>query len=84
MMSAINKARPGAVLTSDASGSWGCRAWCGSHWFQVEWKGLGTTADYGITAKELLPIVVAAAVWGREWQGTTILARCDNWQWSPL
>ena len=78
MMSSINKARPGAVLTSDASGSWGCGAWCGSHWFQLEWKGLGTTADYGITAKELLPIVVAAAVWGREWQGTTVLARCDN------
>ena len=29
-------------------------------------------------AKELLPIVVAAAVWGSEWAGKTVRARCDN------
>ena len=29
-------------------------------------------------AKELLPIVVAAAVWGPEWAGKTVRARCDN------
>lgn len=31
-----------------------------------------------ITVKELLPIVVAAAIWGRQWQGMSIRARCDN------
>ncbi|MCG8620844.1 MAG: hypothetical protein MJE68_02430 [Proteobacteria bacterium] len=25
-----------------------------------------------------LPIVVASAVWGRQWQGKTIRVRCDN------
>ena len=34
--------------------------------------------DYGIMAKELLPIVVAAAVWGAEWSGKTVMAKCDN------
>ena len=28
--------------------------------------------------KELLPIVLATAVWGRSWAGQCILARCDN------
>ncbi len=28
--------------------------------------------------KELLPIVVAAAVWGRRWRGLTVKATCDN------
>jgi len=23
------------ILTSDASGTWGCRAWCGLEWFQL-------------------------------------------------
>ena len=31
-----------------------------------------------ITVKELLPIVVACAVWGHQWRGSTILCRCDN------
>ena len=39
---------------------------------------MGETARYGITAKELLPIVVAMAVWGKAWQGQSVLARCDN------
>ena len=28
--------------------------------------------------KELLPIVVAAAVWGPQWAGKTAQAHCDN------
>ncbi len=31
-----------------------------------------------ITVKELLPIVLAAAVWGRSWKGATIRCKCDN------
>ena len=30
------------------------------------------------TAKELVPIIIAAAVWGRKWQGKAVLCRCDN------
>jgi hypothetical protein len=63
-------------LTSDASGSWGCGAWAGKEWFQLEWT------DYArglhISAKELVPILVAAIVWGVQWQGRQVVARCDN------
>ena len=31
-----------------------------------------------ITVKELAPIVLAAAVWGKEWKGKTVRCRCDN------
>ncbi len=30
------------------------------------------------TAKELLPIPIALALWGDEWAGSTELVRCDN------
>ena len=39
---------------------------------------LGGTNHLHITVKELTPIVLAAMVWGINWQGRTILARCDN------
>lgn len=31
-----------------------------------------------ITVKELLPIVMAAALWGAGWSGKTVRAECDN------
>lgn len=36
------------------------------------------TELYLITAKELIPIVIAGALWGRHWRGTTVQAYCDN------
>ena len=51
------------VLISDASGSWGCGAFaCTGQWFQL--KLPESWHDVHITVKELLPIVLAAAVWG--------------------
>ena len=78
MMVSVNSLSPDIELVTDASGSWGCGAVCGTQWFQLEWDGLGSTKEYGIMAKELLPIVVAAAVWGGSWAGKTVRARCDN------
>ena len=83
MMWHVDRSRPDVVLTSDAStsdasGAWGCGAWWETRWFQLQWLGLGESASYGITAKELLPIVVAVASWGKAWQGKAVLARCDN------
>ena len=65
------------VLTSDASGSWGCGAFTStSQWFQLalpdSWQ------EVHITVKELLPIVLAAATWGPLWLGFTVSCRCDN------
>ena len=31
-----------------------------------------------ITVKELLPIVMGVALWGRQWQGGSVVCRCDN------
>ena len=64
------------VITSDASGSWGCGAWHEKEWFQLAWdKG---SQLLHIAAKELIPIVIGAVVWGRAWKGSRVVAYCDN------
>ena len=77
MMVATGKNPPHAVLTSDASGNWGCGAFSSTgEWFQCQWPDSWKAVH--ITAKELLPIVVACALWGQRWQGQTIRCRSDN------
>ncbi len=80
MMTSVNRSEPEKTIAivSDASGSWGCGAVCGQDWFQLKWQGLGQAQQYHITAKELLPVVVATAIWGQDWQGQTVKAWCDN------
>ena len=65
-------------IVSDASGSWGYGALNDREWFQLKWVGLGASRDQTITVKELLPIVIAAALWGPGWLGKTIRAQCEN------
>ena len=67
---------PDHVFSSDASGLWGCGAWHESLWFQFEWDSI--SQDWDISAKELFPILVAVAVWGPQWGGSTVLCHCDN------
>ena len=80
MMSSVNKGQPEfeVSIISDASGSWGCGAMNGREWFQLKWAGMGAISEQNITVKELLPIVLAAALWGSEWAGKTVRAQCDN------
>ena len=68
----------GPKLVSDASGLWGCGAYCLGEgtWFQLQWPP--SWADINIAAKELLPIVAAAAIWGKAWNGTVIQVHSDN------
>ena len=68
--------QPHMQCTSDASGSWGCGVWHNSHWFQLKWAQ--HTASWSIAAKELLPILLAAATWGKGWKGALVLFQCDN------
>ena len=35
-------------------------------------------ASQSIAAKEMLPIVLAAAIWGSYWRGGTVRIHCDN------
>ena len=67
---------PDVVITSDASGNWGCGAYCRDSWFQLQWDE--TTKQRHITIKELIPIVLAAAVWGKSWVGKSVRIRSDN------
>ncbi len=69
---------PSCHVFSDASGSFGCGAICGesSAWFQLSWPD--AWAAVGIAAKELVPIVVAAALWGAQWAGRHICFHSDN------
>jgi len=76
MLTNINKRCPSAVVTSDASGTWGCGAWSEMEWFQLKWNSV--VQGYHITVKEMLPIVIAAAIWGKKWKGGTVQVRCDN------
>ena len=68
--------QPDHHLYTDAAGSWGCGAWAQPHWFQVPWSN--QTPLTTIATKELLPIVLAVAVWGRLWRGHLVLCHCDN------
>lgn len=77
MMSGVVVSSPKVMMTSDASGSWGCGAFTSAgEWFQLEFPE--SWNDIHITVKELLPIVIGAAVWGCQWKGLTVTCRCDN------
>ena len=45
-------------------------------WFQLKW--VGQLQGHSITVKELISIVIAAAVWGLRWRGSSIQVLCDN------
>ena len=66
------------VVVSDASGVWGCGAFTTDpiQFFQLKWPQ--SWAHVNIAAKELLPIVASAALWGQAWSGKKVLFRCDN------
>ena len=67
---------PDFTLFTDASGNWGCGGTDGSDWFQGAWSK--EWAAVNITTKELVPIVLAVAVWGRRWAGSHVRVRSDN------
>ena len=63
-------------FASDASGGWGCGACCGQHWWQYQWPHSET--GHHISFLELGAVLMACAVWGREWHGCLVLCWCDN------
>ena len=76
MLFTYNLRHPQVHVLSDASGSWGCAALTGKAWFQLKWP---TDSDSGhISAKEMLPVVLAAMVWGKAWQGLSVCFHSDN------
>ena len=67
---------PECHIASDASGSWGCGAWHGRKWFQLQWSE--ATFGLPIAVKELLPILIGAAIWGAQWSNHRVVWHCDN------
>lgn len=67
---------PDQEVFTDASGSFGCGAIWGGHWLQLQWALI--FREEAIAQKELVPIVLACMIWGRQWQGSTIHFHCDN------
>ena len=69
--------QPAHAFWSDASGSWGGGA-CNHtfQWFQLQWPQ--SWQQCHIAAKEMVPVVVAVAIWGQAWQSSTVLAFSDN------
>ena len=53
-----------------------CSAFSGQSWFQLKW--VEQVQGHSITVKELIPIVVATAVWGPTWRGSSVQVLCDN------
>ena len=76
VMSSMVRTPPENTITSDASGSWGCGSYWSGRWFQLEW--VPQWRDKPIAQKELLPIVIACAIWGANWRGEAVVARSDN------
>ena len=68
---------PSHMVTSDASGTWGCGAVSDSgEFFQVPWPESWVYVN--IAVKEMVPIVIAVAIWGQKWAEHTLLVRSDN------
>ena len=64
-------------VVSDASGSFGCGAYyIGQVWFQLQWPE--DWEKIHIAAKELLPIVIAASLWGHKWKRNRIRFKTDS------
>jgi len=68
---------PGAIFVTDACLQ-GCGGVSGSYYFHSAFPSFITSLDLPINSLELLTIVVAAKLWGSDWKGLRILARCDN------
>ena len=75
---------PNHVWT-DASGSFGYGAWfpAAGQWLQLGWSELAQPSSLeaqngGIAWMELLPIILACAMWGVNWAGGSVTFHCDN------
>lgn len=76
-LSFFTNAPPSVVVTSDASGSFGCGAFSlGCGWFQLKWPE--NWQSIHISSKELVPVVIASALWGHTWRGKHVCFRTGN------
>ena len=75
--SLLRQPEPACTITSDASGSWGCSAFAADRsWFQLQWPA--SWSQFHIAANEMVPVVVALAMWGARWTSSSVMIRSDN------
>ena len=73
----FTQSSPSCHVYSDASGNYGTGAIAEQHgWFQAQWPKEWEATD--ISAKELVPVVVVAALWGRYWSHEHVRFNSDN------
>ena len=72
----VSKQTADITITPDASGSWGCGAFWKSKWFHFPW--CSSLQGLPIATKELIPIVVEAALFGHKWRGLMVEFKVDN------
>lgn len=61
---------------SDASSTIGFGLICGDEWTHGVWSA--RSRDYPIHIKELIPLVMAAMLWGARWSRKQVVFECDN------
>ena len=64
------------TIQTDASGSWGCRAFFQGRWLQWQWPAQWVPLN--IMAKEMVLIVLSCSVWGPLIAKHSMLFECDN------
>ena len=72
----LKRCNPDIIVHSDASDSWGGGAYSACYWFQLEWSL--QAKELSIAIKELFPVVISAALFGKRWSGSLIDFRVDN------
>ena len=78
MMPMEGWSHPDEVFATDACLE-GCGGWLeGRSFFHSTFPEFILCQDLDINALELLTIIVACKVWGREWRGKRMVVQCDN------
>lgn len=67
---------PHLMVSSDAAASEGCGVILGKEWTVLELSK--SVTQLSIAVMELIPIVSAGYIWGRQWQRKNVLYLCDN------
>ena len=85
MMQSYSRNQPAHQVWTDASGHFGCGAVCPTSgaWLQLPWpqsppRGALRLQEESILLQELIPIILACAIWGPRWQGSLVVVHCDN------
>ena len=72
----VSAQEPDILVASDASGSWGCGVYWLRHCVAVKWPP--QLQEMSIQVKEMIPVVLAAALGGKYWGGKMVRFRVDN------